>query len=74
MSIGVESLTGGRRALITFARDLLLGESRTAPPRSTVVVDIVASHHPARSAAAGRVLRFSGHTLKLRRWLADGKS
>lgn len=65
-SLGVDTLTGGKKAFINFTRELLLGDYIQLLPADQVVVEILEDVLPdAQTLAACRQLKTRGYTLAL---------
>ncbi|HXL04943.1 MAG: HDOD domain-containing protein [Firmicutes bacterium] len=66
MSIGIERLTGGKRAFINFTEELLRQSIPIALPKETVVIEILESVQPDETIIrACKDLKARGHTLAL---------
>ncbi|MDD3598529.1 MAG: HDOD domain-containing protein [Bacillota bacterium] len=73
MSIGIEQLTGGKRASINFTDELLRQSIPTALPREIVIIEILESVRPDEAVLeACRTLRNKGYTLALDDFKLDG--
>lgn len=66
MAIGINHVTGGRRAFINFTKDLLLSHYVSVLPRDLVVIEVLESIDPVHEViAACRELKHLGYRLAL---------
>ena len=72
ITIGLESLTRGKRAFINFTKNLLMDETATIIPKDSLVVEILEDIKPDEGIiAACTKLKESGYTLALDDFIFD---
>jgi c-di-GMP-related signal transduction protein len=72
LSIGLDSLTNGKKAFVNFTSDLLLSGVASLLPRERLVVELLETISPTREVlAACAALRAEGYTLALDDYVLD---
>ena len=74
LSIGIEKLTGGKKAFINFTRDLLINEYATLFPKQFTVIELLENMEPDEKViAACRKLKKLGYLLALDDFIHEEK-